>query len=38
MEVSGIEGSYRDAFERTMTVLRDNRDSLVASYTLEAFV
>ena len=35
MEVSGIEGSYRDAFERTMTVLRDNRDSLVASYTLD---
>ena len=30
MEVSGIEGSYRDACERTMIVLRDNRDSLVA--------
>jgi phosphatidylinositol kinase/protein kinase (PI-3 family) len=36
MEVSGIEGSYRDTCERTMTVLRDNRDSLVAM--LEAFV
>ena len=36
MEVSGIEGSYRDTCERTMTVLRDNRDSLVAM--LDAFV
>ncbi len=36
MEVSGIEGSYRDTCERTMTVLRNNRDSLVAM--LEAFV
>jgi FKBP12-rapamycin complex-associated protein len=36
MEVSGVEGSYRDTCERTMTVLRDNRDSLVAM--LEAFV
>lgn len=36
MEVSGIEGSYRSTCERTMTVLRDNRDSLVAM--LEAFV
>ncbi len=36
MEVSGIEGSYRDTCERTMAVLRDNRDSLVAM--LEAFV
>ena len=36
MEVSGIEGSYRSTCERTMTVLRDSRDSLVAM--LEAFV
>jgi serine/threonine-protein kinase mTOR len=36
MEISGIEGSYRSTCERTMTVLRDNRDSLVAM--LEAFV
>ena len=36
MEVSGIEGSYRSTCERTMGVLRDNRDSLVAM--LEAFV
>ena len=36
MEVSGIEGSYRSTCERTMTVLRENRDSLVAM--LEAFV
>lgn len=36
MEVSGIEGSYRTTCERTMTVLRENRDSLVAM--LEAFV
>ena len=36
MEVSGIEGSYRSTCERTMSVLRDNRDSLVAM--LEAFV
>ncbi len=36
MEVSGIEGSYRDTCERTMAVLRDNRDTLVAM--LEAFV
>jgi phosphatidylinositol kinase/protein kinase (PI-3 family) len=36
MEVSGIEGSYRSTCERTMAVLRDNRDSLVAM--LEAFV
>jgi hypothetical protein len=36
MEVSGIEGSYRTTCERTMSVLRDNRDSLVAM--LEAFV
>ena len=36
MEVSGIEGSYRSTCERTMGVLRDNKDSLVAM--LEAFV
>uniref|UniRef100_A0A7S3PVW7 Serine/threonine-protein kinase TOR n=1 Tax=Chaetoceros debilis TaxID=122233 RepID=A0A7S3PVW7_9STRA len=36
MEVSGIEGSYRDTCERTMGVLHDNRDTLVAM--LEAFV
>jgi len=36
MEVSGIEGSYRSTCERTMGVLRENRDSLVAM--LEAFV
>jgi FKBP12-rapamycin complex-associated protein len=36
MEVSGIEGSYRSTCERTMTVLRESRDSLVAM--LEAFL
>ncbi|CAB9503979.1 protein kinase mTOR [Seminavis robusta] len=36
MEVSGIEGSYRSTCERTMSVLRGSRDSLVAM--LEAFV
>lgn len=36
MEVSGIEGSYRSTCEKTMTVLRASRDSLVAM--LEAFV
>ncbi len=36
MEVSGIEGSYRSTCERTMTVLRESRDTLVAM--LEAFV
>lgn len=36
MEVSGIEGSYGSTCERTMAVLRDNKDSLVAM--LEAFV
>ena len=36
MEVSGIEGSYRSTCERTMSVLRESRDSLVAM--LEAFV
>jgi len=36
MEVSGIEGSYRSTCEKTMSVLRDSRDSLVAM--LEAFI
>lgn len=36
MEVSGIEGSYRLTCEKVMTVLRENRDSLIA--VLEAFV
>mmetsp|Transcript_10459 Transcript_10459/g.22022 ORF Transcript_10459/g.22022 Transcript_10459/m.22022 type:complete len:673 (-) Transcript_10459:242-2260(-) len=36
MEVSGIEGSYRSTCERTMTVLRENKDSLVAM--LQAFL
>ena len=36
MEVSGIEGNYRRTCEKVMSVLRENRDSLVA--TLEAFV
>ncbi len=36
MEVAGIEGNYRLTCEKVMTVLRENRDSLVA--TLEAFV
>lgn len=36
MEVSGIEGSYRSTCERTMAVLRENRDSLVAM--LQAFL
>lgn len=36
MEVSGIEGNYRLTCEKVMSVLRENRDSLVA--TLEAFV
>lgn len=36
MEVSGIEGSYRSTCERTMSVLRGSRDSLVTM--LEAFV
>jgi FKBP12-rapamycin complex-associated protein len=36
MEVSGVEGSYRSTCERTMSVLRDSRDSLVTM--LEAFV
>jgi hypothetical protein len=36
MEVAGIEGNYRLTCEKVMTVLRENRDSLVA--TLEAFL
>ncbi|KAF8817420.1 phosphatidylinositol 3-kinase [Phlegmacium glaucopus] len=36
MEVSGIEGSYRNTCEITMQVLRDNKESLMA--VLEAFV
>jgi len=36
MEASGIEGSYRSTCERTMTVLRENKDSLVAM--LQAFL
>jgi serine/threonine-protein kinase mTOR len=36
MEVAGIEGSYRSTCERTMSVLRASKDSLVAM--LEAFV
>ncbi|KAI0792169.1 FAT-domain-containing protein [Abortiporus biennis] len=36
MEVSGIEGSFRNTCEISMTVLRDNKESLMA--VLEAFV
>ncbi|KZT27933.1 phosphatidylinositol 3-kinase [Neolentinus lepideus HHB14362 ss-1] len=36
MEVSGIEGSFRNTCEITMGVLRDNKESLMA--VLEAFV
>eukprot|EP00003_Mantamonas_plastica_P010783 TRINITY_DN2025_c0_g1_i1.p1 TRINITY_DN2025_c0_g1~~TRINITY_DN2025_c0_g1_i1.p1 ORF type:complete len:2240 (+),score=782.23 TRINITY_DN2025_c0_g1_i1:702-7421(+) len=36
MEVSGIEGNYRSTCESVMTVLRENKDSLMA--VLEAFV
>ncbi|TFY65865.1 hypothetical protein EVG20_g5221 [Dentipellis fragilis] len=36
MEVSGIEGSFRNTCEITMSVLRDNKESLMA--VLEAFV
>jgi FKBP12-rapamycin complex-associated protein len=36
MEVSGIEGSFRNTCEITMKVLRDNKESLMA--VLEAFV
>jgi serine/threonine-protein kinase mTOR len=36
MEVSGIEGNFRCTCEKVLSVLRDNRDSLIAM--LEAFV
>eukprot|EP00595_Chromulina_sp_UTEXLB2642_P003213 CAMPEP_0196768462 /NCGR_PEP_ID=MMETSP1095-20130614/42795_1 /TAXON_ID=96789 ORGANISM="Chromulina nebulosa, Strain UTEXLB2642" /NCGR_SAMPLE_ID=MMETSP1095 /ASSEMBLY_ACC=CAM_ASM_000446 /LENGTH=1571 /DNA_ID=CAMNT_0042138109 /DNA_START=3776 /DNA_END=8494 /DNA_ORIENTATION=- len=36
MEVSGVEGTFRLTCEKVMSMLRENRDSLVA--TLEAFV
>jgi serine/threonine-protein kinase mTOR len=36
MEVSGIEGTYRTTSEKVMSVLRENRDSVMA--VLEAFV
>ena len=36
MEVSGIEGNYRNTCENVMRVLRENKDSLMAM--LEAFV
>ncbi|KAJ7247605.1 atypical/PIKK/FRAP protein kinase [Mycena haematopus] len=36
MEVSGIEGSFRNTCEITMGVLRDNKESLMA--VLEAFI
>ncbi|KAF8966334.1 atypical/PIKK/FRAP protein kinase [Flammula alnicola] len=36
MEVSGIEGSFRNTCDITMQVLRDNKESLMA--VLEAFV
>jgi FKBP12-rapamycin complex-associated protein len=36
MEVTGIEGTYRKTCESVMTVLRKNKDSLMA--VLEAFV
>ncbi|BFU19876.1 fkbp-rapamycin associated protein frap putative [Entamoeba histolytica] len=36
MEVSGIEGTFRMTCENVMTVLRENKDSLMA--VLEAFV
>ncbi|KAF8978704.1 phosphatidylinositol kinase- protein kinase tor1 [Entomortierella lignicola] len=36
MEVSGIEGSFRNTSENVMRVLRDNKESLMA--VLEAFV
>jgi FKBP12-rapamycin complex-associated protein len=36
MEVTGIEGTYRSTCESVMTVLRHNKDSLMA--VLEAFV
>lgn len=36
MEVSGIEGSFRFTCEKVMSIMRENKDSLIA--TLEAFV
>ena len=36
MEVSGIEGNFRNTCENTMRVMRANKDSLLA--ILEAFV
>ena len=36
LQVSGIEGSFRNTCEITMQVLRDNKESLMA--VLEAFV
>jgi len=36
MEISGIEGNYRNTCENTMRVMRANKDSLLA--ILEAFV
>lgn len=36
MEVSGIEGSFRNTCEISMKVLRDNKESLMA--VLEALV
>jgi len=36
MEVSGIEGNFRNTCENTMRVMRANKDSLIA--ILEAFV
>ena len=36
MEVSGIEGTFRDTCQRVMTVLRSNKGSVIAM--LEAFV
>ncbi|OQV15678.1 putative Phosphatidylinositol 3-kinase tor2 [Hypsibius exemplaris] len=36
MEVTGIEGNFRSTCENVMTVLRNNKDSVLA--VLEAFV
>lgn len=36
LQVTGIEGTYRSTCESVMTVLRNNKDSLMA--VLEAFV
>lgn len=36
LEVSGIEGSFRFTCEKVMSIMRENKDSLIA--TLEAFV